>query len=472
MDRFLRIIFYVNLFLLGGIIIFYSCTNPVSNPVADQPPVTHLTLYPDSIIAPGSTLKKISWWGDDPDGYVVGYYFTFDSALPVSQWSFTTKNDSTFFLSMTGTDSTFSFFVAAIDDKGLIDPHPASNRYPVYNSPPSMQFTTGTDIPDTIFPVATFSFSATDPDGNNTLKYFYWSLNDTLNFHRIPASITLMTLTLDSGLILNSNNSLYMRVQDNAGAFSTTVRMPSDTTKHFFVKKVNARVLLIKDMPGTEMPAAAGYFATALDTVKFDSLDIKSGNGKLIPKIINPMFTETMKLFQVIIWSADRGNNSSDNANFDLAQRTIPYYTQAGGKVFFTTGFPNAETQSQGQLINFANIDSVLYCTIPFISNGLNLINTNSSYPVLIVNNLLQRIRGIAVSNSSQIIYRIPNGTTCQDSTIVAVKNSVTNPGVILMGLPVYYLNGDLNASVAFFRRILFDEFGLQKNFYSFKKRR
>ena len=209
MNNIVRIIFYINFFVIAGIILIYSCTNPVTNPIADKPPVTHLTLYPDSIIAPGSTLKKISWWGDDTDGFVVGYYFSFDTLKPVNQWSFTTKNDSTFMLSMTGTDSTFRFYVAAVDDKGLIDPHPASNLYPVINSPPTMQFTTGTDIPDTIYPVATFSFIASDPDGNGSLKSFYWSLNDTLHYHSIPASVSLMTLTKDSGLTLNSNNALY-----------------------------------------------------------------------------------------------------------------------------------------------------------------------------------------------------------------------------------------------------------------------
>jgi hypothetical protein len=458
MTRLLNILLFVSIFI--GV---YSCSDPISNITENKPPDTHLTLFPDSIIAPGSTLKTINWWGDDPDGFVAGFYFSFDNTLPVNQWSYTTKYDSTFLLSMNGTDSTFRFYVAAVDDKGLIDPTPASNLFPTINSPPTMQFVSGTDIPDTIYPIATFTWTATDPDGDQTLRNFYWSLNDTLHFHKIPASSSIMTLNKDSGLVLNSNNALYMRVQDNAGSYSKTVRMPSDSTKFFLVKKVNARVLLIKDMPLSEMPAAGGYFSTALDTVKFDSLDIKSGNGKFIPKIINPMFVETIKLFPVVIWSADRGNSASDNANYDLAQRSIPYYTSGGGKIFFTTGFPNAESQSQGQLINFASIDSITYCTIPFVGTGVNLININSAYPVLIINGFIQRVRGIKAPASIPVLYRIPNSTPCQDSTIVAVKNSVNNPNVILMSMPVYFINGDINASKTFFRKILFDEFGLQK---------
>ncbi|MCI0472400.1 MAG: hypothetical protein L0Y76_02325, partial [Ignavibacteria bacterium] len=352
----------------------FSCSDPVTGDLQNIPPDTHLTLFPDSVIAPGSTLRKIAWWGDDADGFVAGYYFSFDSTLPVSSWTFTDKSDSTFLLQMNGNDTTFRFYVAAVDDKGEVDPSPASNLYPTINSAPSMQFVSGTEIPDTIYPVATFKWSATDPDGNSTIRYFYWSLNDTNHFNRLDGAVNIMTLVSDSGLVLNSANCLYMRVQDNAGAYSPVVRMPADTNDYFFVKKVNSKILLIKDMPLAELNTLSAFYKSAMDTIRYDSLDIKTDNGKFIPKIINPMFVETLNLYDIVIWSAGRGNVSADNANFDLAQRSLPYFTQAGGKLFFTTGFPNVETQTQGSLINFAPIDSIAFCTIPFLSN-ISLVN-------------------------------------------------------------------------------------------------
>ncbi|MGB9696629.1 MAG: hypothetical protein ACP5P3_05170 [Ignavibacteria bacterium] len=448
-------------FVLLVTLFFFSCSDPITGVKENQPPQTYLTLFPDSIIAPGSTLKKISWWGDDPDGFVVGFYFSFDSTQPISNWTYTTNNDSTFFLPMNGTDTTFRFYVAAVDDKGLIDPTPASNLFPTINTPPTMQFVSGTDIPDTIFPVASFSYVANDPDGISTIKYFYWSLNDTLHFHKISAATTVLTLNADSGLVINSNNSLYMKVQDAAGAYSRVVRMPSDTNKFFYVRKVNARVLLIKDMPIYEMAAAGGFFYAAMDTVKYDTLDIKSGNGKFIPKLVNPMFIETLKLFRVVIWSADRGNSTQDNANFDLAQRSIPFYTQSGGKVLFTTGFPNVETQTQGQLINFAPVDSISTCTIALLASNVNLINVNASYPVLRTNTLIQRVRGLKVTTNIPIIYKLPYSSICNDSITVCIKDKVSNPGIVLFGLPIYFLNGDPIAAKEFIRKVLFDEFGL-----------
>jgi hypothetical protein len=442
-------------------IIIISCSDPVTGDLQNIPPETHLTLYPDSVISPGSTLRKISWWGDDADGFVTGYYFSFDSTLPLSVWTFTEKSDSTFLLQMNGNDTTFRFYIAAIDEKGAIDPSPASNLFPTMNSAPSMQFVGGTEIPDTIYPVATFNWSATDPDGNSTVRYFYWSLNDTNHFHKLGGTVNIMTLMADSGLVLNSGNCLYMKAQDNASAFSNIVRMPADTTKYFFVKKVNSRILLIKDMPLAELSTLTAFYNSAMDTISYDSLDIKSGNGKFIPKIINPMFIETLNLFDIVIWSAGRGNVASDNANFDLAQRSLPYYTQAGGKLFFTTGFPNAE-ESQGSLINFAPIDSVAYCTIPFLSN-ISLVNIESTYPVLSTSSLVQRTRGLKISPGVTILYRLPSTVACSDSSggpIVAIKNTINNPNNIFMGLPLYFMNGNPSNSKQFMQKIIINEFG------------
>ncbi len=441
--------------LLILIAVSYSCKDPITGQIENQPPNTNLSIFPDSIIAPGSTLKTIRWWGDDPDGFVAGFRISFDSV----NWGYTTKNDSTFVLNITGTDSTFRFFVAAVDDKGLIDPTPATNLYPVMNSPPSVRFDAGTEIPDTTFPLATFKWTGSDPDGVSNIRYYQYSLNDTNNFRRVSGSINLLTLTKDSGLVLNSNNILYLRAEDGAGALSPITRMP-DTSRTWFVKPVTSKILLIKDMPLSQFTVAANYFNSAFDTIRYDVLDIKSNSGKLIPKIVNPMFIETLKLFDIVVWSANQGNVTADNANFELAQNSLPFYLQSGRKLFFTTGLPNAETQVQGSLINWVPIDSISSCTIALVSNGVSLINTDNSYPVLTASNLIQRVRGLKITEPGQIIYRLPISTNCQTNTVVAVKEQALNPRNILMTVPVYYLNSDPNVSKVLFRKILIQEFG------------
>ncbi|MBM4158566.1 MAG: hypothetical protein FJ216_07285 [Ignavibacteria bacterium] len=454
MKKYLPLLFIFLLFL-------NSCKDPVSENVLHLPPETYLTVIGDSI-TPSSTIKKISWWGDSPQGFVVGFNISFDSL----NWGFTTQNDSTFIFTIQGSDSTFRIWVAAVDNQGYVDPTPASNSYPVLNSPPDMQFVIGTEIPDTIFPVATFKWVASDPDGLSTISNFYWALNDTNNWRMISGNLDIMTLTKDSGLVINSDNCLFMKVRDNAGAFSAVRRMPSDTAKFFYVRPVTSKVLLIKDIPAIDNIRFNSYFSYAMDTVNYDVLDIKSNNGSLIPKIVNPMFIETMKLFNVVIWSANRGNVTADNANFELAQNSLPFYLLYG-KVFFTSGFPNVETQTQGNLLNFAPVDSITYCTIPFVSQGTQLINIDNAYPQISVSSDagigLQRVRGLQIPPTTKIIYRLPINTACQDSMIVGIKDLQINPRIILFGLPVYFLNGNPEYSKLLMRKILIEEFNLNK---------
>lgn len=441
---------------------YLSCSDPVSNKVVHQPPDTHLSVFSmnGDTIAPGATIMKINWWGDCSDGFVVGFKISFDSL----NWGYTTKNDSTFIFTIQGQDSTFRLWVAAVDDKGFIDPTPATNLYPVVNSAPTMVFDAGTEIPDTIFSIATFKFSATDPDGNGTIRNFYWSLNDTSHYKPISGNLSLMTLTKDSGLIGGTNYCLYMKCADNAGAFSQAVRMPEDTTKKFYVKPVTGRVLLIKDMPLNEANDFNTFYATALDTVHFDILDIKSNNGKLVPKIINPMFIETLKLFKVVIWSGNRGGqNTAYDPNVSLAQNSLPYYLASGGKVFWSSGIPD-NYLGQGQLFNFAPIDSIKStCYIQFVFPGDTLKSMGNGFPDLKANSYIANTRSVYASLNSQNIFKYeynPSRPYCTTDSYIGIRDNPSNPRIVFMVMPIYYLNGIPTNTKQFFNKV-FSDFGL-----------
>ncbi|MBK6507130.1 MAG: hypothetical protein IPG02_16090 [Ignavibacteria bacterium] len=249
----------------------FSCEDPTSGKIENLAPQTYLSIFPDSTIAPGSTLITIRWWGDDPDGFITGYRVSFDSV----NWGYITDNDSTFALSINGSDSTFRFFVSAVDDQGLIDPTPATNLYPVVNSAPAVTFEAGTELPDTSFTIASFKWIGSDPDGEENIASYLWSLNDTINFRRVPASITLLTLNSDSGIIANANNVFYLRAVDEAGALSPILRMP-DTSRTWYVKAVTSKILMVRDIPSANLTTATQYFANALDTISYDMIDIKS----------------------------------------------------------------------------------------------------------------------------------------------------------------------------------------------------
>ena len=431
-----------------------SCSDPVNTPVTEQAPNTYLTLFPDSIIAPGSTSKRISWWGDSPQGFVVGYRISFDGI----NWGFTTKQDSTFFLSITGTDSTFRFYVAAVDNMGLIDPTPASNLYPVVNTPPTIAFNYTYTVPDTVFPVVTVLWSANDADGNATIRNIFYSLNDTNHFRPLAGSLNQLTLTADSGLVLNGNNKIYIKAQDNAGAFSNTSVMP-DSNRTFYVKKNTARVLLIKDIPqGSELNNANAYYANAMDTVKYDVLDIKSYGGSLTPKVINPMFIETLKLFKVVIWSGGTGI-ASNVANFNLAQSSLPFYKLAGGKVLFSSGF-TTQGNPNDLVDDFVPIDSTSSCVVAIVlGNTFNPLQPG--YPALTSSGAVTGIRNIYFSGNMVPLYNYVSTNACAGDNRFMVKDAAVNPKVIYSNIPLYQLNGNAANNKLLFKKILFDEFGL-----------
>lgn len=447
--------------ILTLILFFNSCSELPEGAITKQPPETYLSLFPDSIISPQKTRIKISWWGDDPDGLVQGYKFSFDSL----NWTFTSNNDSTFLLVIVGNDSTFRFWVSAVDNEGYIDPTPATNLYPVYNSPPDVRFNTGTEIPDTTFPVASFAWTGTDPDGDNTIKYYHWALNDTTNWHRISGNVNLITLRQDSGIVPNANNIFYIKAEDIAGKFSAVRRMP-DSSRTWFVRPKRGNILLINDYfrtAPTDVSQALTFYRNVLDSAYLNSysyLDIKVANGSNIPKIINPMFIETLKLFQCVIWFANRGNSPNDNPNFELAQQSLPFYFAAGGKIFFSSGFPNT-IDAQGNIVNFAPIDSVTFyqvTTMPLQTQ----ISWDTSYPVLESGSPgPERTRGIIFRLPGHAIYKIPFSTPYDTARMtVCIKDNVTNPKVIFMSVPLNRVNFNGNATL-FLRRILGVDFGI-----------
>jgi len=453
------------LFILGFMYLA-SCSDPITGIKTNEPPNTYLSVFsmPGDTIAPSKTIKKISWWGDSPTGLVAGFRISFDSL----NWSFTTMNDSTFTFTISGQDSLFKIWVAAVDDKGLVDPTPASNLYPVVNSAPSMVFDPSVNIPDTIFPIATLKWIGSDPDGDITIAKYLYSINDTLHFKPLPGNLNLMTLTKDSGLV-QGNTCIYMKAQDNAKAYSKIVRMPQDSLKFFYVKNVTSKILLIKDMPNNEFGTADTYFGQVMDTIHYDVLDIKSNNGNLIPKIINPMFIETLKLFKIVMWIGNRngGGFPEYDPNLNLAQNSLPYFINAGGKVFWSSGFPNVAVV-QGSLFNFAPVDSIkTSCTVQLLlPNDSTYSISDNTIPKLRTSFFIAGTKGFYPSSGVKKIYQLLPRTNCSNDTItVGIKSPATNPNLYFMLLPIYFLNGDLNASKLFIKQMLITDFGYGSSF-------
>ena len=125
MRSFLKILVIAALLLVS-----FSCQKQPTNadgtsgerqtPVGNLPPVTHLFLYPDSMgLDTSASVLEVHWWGEDPDGWVVGYflqwdYFAGESPLADSIWL--TAETETFYLPLDSAYDEFTITVKAVDN--------------------------------------------------------------------------------------------------------------------------------------------------------------------------------------------------------------------------------------------------------------------------------------------------------------------------------------------------------------------
>ncbi len=513
------------LFVLLGSLFYISCSESITGTKLENlPPETKIFLFPDSTdaISKQKSKLRIFWWGDDPDGFVIGYYIKWEN----QPWAFTTKTDSTFTLSITGMDTNYTFYVAAVDnngnskydnqiirnninfgpepfvdknangiyddgelfiDIGNVDPTPAQFRFPIKNSPPEISFQKNSEVPETTFTAASFAWTVSDIDGDETVDKIYIALNDTSNFVELPGHISFITIIANPpfnsdvveaniyfgssinqpyslklpNLKLNSLNRFYVKAKDIAGAFSKTISMP-DSSRIWYVKKPKGEILLIDDY--TIADNAEQFYLKMLDSIslggKYDYLDIKFGKtsttpGIFLPKFINPTFTATMRLFKVVFWFTD------NNPTLEVAQLSIRNYTESGGKILLSMIFPQTfDTRSLG---DFLPIDSVSQTPISFIpfNTPVNVTSEGQAigYPDLQRDNqgTVARIRTFYPSSAAATkLYTLG----VSGNPIIGFKDNDSRR--IFIGLPLHRLNGGQSNVKEFFRKVFIDEFGVR----------
>lgn len=284
------------LFLALISFVLVSCNTGLEGELKDNlTPKTFLTV--NSINLPeGERLNsqiRISWWGDDPDGYVTGYeIFIGDNPQDASSvWTYTTRTDSTFILPISegNTIADVKFTVRAIDNDEGRDPEPPSLTFPIENSPPTIQFSAQETPPDTTFGVFSFGIRANDPDGNANLNRIEIALNDDSETAWIEIAPTTELLTfivnedgITNGFIgrslqetevafdniqFDATNTFYVRSIDNAGAVSQVAQF------EWFVKRQRSRVLFLNDYFGPNSQSTANTHLELLRSVGIEVVD-------------------------------------------------------------------------------------------------------------------------------------------------------------------------------------------------------
>jgi len=314
-----------------------------------------------------SSKQIIHWWGEDPDGEVIGYYYKWNFQ---DTFTFTTKESDTFYVPIRSAYDVFEFYVKAVDNDSSVDLTPAKIVLPVFNSPPHVEFRLNSNPqapegnPNVVaytFPTRTFVWDATDPDGNNTITEILWALDDTTEWNVIkrdedgylPDQLTLTDI--EPGY-----HTFYLKVRDIASAESEVIMFPDTTDdevpNYWCVKPVLGEVLLVDDFAQDQQyKTTQKYYRRILSEVLDDTFSVweigsSSWNVQNSLPYTQIDIEANLNYFKKVIWFSHLGRPHISQAGLAITK-----YIAKGGKIFIT----NANEEVPDTTWTFTDIDSV-----------------------------------------------------------------------------------------------------------------
>ena len=378
-------IFTVSLLLSAALIV--GCDTDISgDPFENEAPETQLSVRDSSLADNLSEEDRLtstvfaSWVGDDPDGYVDAFEFRFYDVTftpgPEEEWISTASNDTLVLLPIPSGSKVADvvFEVRAVDNQGLRDPSPARTVFPIQNSPPAIRLSTFDLPPDTTFPIFSFAWNATDPDGDENLSRIEISLNDSLNYVSLPVEADFITFrgenfgrnassnTIDAdvflgrgfvpteivvpGLQIESMNTLYIRSVDATDTTSVDARF------EWYVKESRSNILFVNDIRKSTNIRLSAYHqdllqsylpaGTPFDVWNISEPFITSGNGAVprsdaLPPNAQPTLQQFFGEYQYIYWISSAATNRVTGNNLPLAAGVLDIFFNGGGKLMVQT---------------------------------------------------------------------------------------------------------------------------------------
>ena len=376
-------------------LVFGSCKEPISGERNEnKPPSTNLTV---EAINRGNDFRlssqiTISWFGKDPDGYIIGYEYAINDTSE-GAWKFTTRTDSTFILPITAgqQNDDVLFKIRAIDNENLRDPIGARLVYPVVNSEPTVSINRVQSPPDTLYSIASFGWAFDDPDGILNLDRTEIAINDTVNgWVEIPftesdegqlfislevdnstpgekdAKVFLgrsySTLQVDGqnlvipGVKVGERNTFYVRAVDASESISNV------DTLSWFIKEQKSRTLLLNDFSGSNSAQTLEFHLNILseggltpDVWNINDGEVVQGRVALseaFPSVIDPTLKKTLAKWDHIYWISD-----DMDRNIVYAQEIMGEFLSNGGNLF--VNIPIKKMNTSDELFNFIPVDSI-----------------------------------------------------------------------------------------------------------------
>ncbi|TNE70274.1 hypothetical protein EP331_12785 [bacterium] len=366
----------------------YSCkdTSLTGNSLDNKPPKTKLTI--NEVNRSGSdrlsSQISVSWWGDDPDGYIIGYEYAFNSDTNSGDWNFTLKTDSVFILPIPVGEDTADvvFRVRAVDNDSLRDPVGANVIFPIKNTAPEIRFV-ATELPsDTSYSVFNFGWQVSDLDGASNINRVELQFNQSGNWISISPEESFVTvditddaqatatgnfyyglnfrnanLSFDS-FNINGDNQLMIRAVDNAGAESVI------DTAFFYIKRKTSRILVLHDYAvATTKDSIKALHTRSLiqaglstfDLIEITDGDIQTGEkvalSTALPRVVDPTLVKLIKKWDFIyLFSSDL------NRNVTYLQEMTTEFRSNGGKIF--ANIQMSKLNSTDPLFNFFPLSS------------------------------------------------------------------------------------------------------------------
>ena len=493
--------------MAGLAIVTLSCDDGiVDDPIENKAPVVSVFLSADSVESLNRTSSNqiLYWDGKDPDGLVVGFYYTFGNTADPSNWvflddstaegpelmnsdsanwRFTTARSDTFSLEILTDTVTYTFSVLAVDDQNKLSDEPASIKLPIKNSRPELFFLNEVDfssstvkIPDRTFTIASFAWGVTDLDGEDTIDKFQYAITDsgsTADTIWVDISPTKRSIILsgtqyetDADVTFDDRmteglHAFHLRAVDVAGAASDTKRLPEDEEEYWYVEEPARDILLVDDWATNSSDGRALYtqILDSLSSIKagreYSILDLKPQNSEYL--LSKSALRETIKLFKVVIWYSDV------NPKLDEAAVALGDYSKNGGKVIFSTLFSQFES-NRGDPLEFTPVDSIDILRVDTTSNarevGLIFRSWNVAvWPDLLVSaefpdtllpdfaqfaSIIPSPKMLVPKSSSRVLYRyqaLPRRYAGMPAVIVEDANK----SFMLCSIPLHYFNGGKN---------------------------
>lgn len=450
-------VFILGVALLVGLLLACSEHMP-SRPHGNLRPETHLSIIlPEETETPDTTVSKqvLHWWGDDPDGVVVGFYWAWDDTSHDTCWTWTVANHDTFQLRIQTQYDSFTFYVKAVDNtavfdgvpsdslppidaSGAVDLTPATMTFPIMNSAPEIRFPaelTLTYAPNDYvsFHIASFNWEGTDPDGDDTIVKYLYALDDTSTWQEIVGSPPPAHITLEN--IPVGQHHFYVKAVDVAGATSSTIAYP-DSEGTWTVQEKKGDILFIDNNKWAEWFNDARLFYTGeLDNLVGPdgySVWIFEENYQLPFSKLD--ITKTLQLFDKVIWNADR------DSYLQRASSSIASYILDGHILIITTDLGEGDWDNPP--FTFAHIDSITN-EVDEIDIGDELQAVIEGYPDLKANRYISHTPevgfGFAPDEEAEPLYRLLH----EPNPIVGLRYPTGGPAsLIFLDFQLHWCNG------------------------------